>query len=145
VTRSAAHRPRVLPAAVLAFAGVSILWFGLNLAVLAQGIADGSMRDRTHLAFGYAGAAMEAVAIAGWLWGLLVSAWAASSVNGTVQVMCGATAAVQLANVVAMGLLMRGWSWEEPVGFLIAHAAVAVFLAILVGLSRRKRPVDGVG
>ena len=125
MTRPAARRSPLLFTVVLIFALVSVLWFGLSFAVSAQLIADGSMRDRIHLVFGYA-AATEG-----------------SPVNGPVQIMCGATAAAQVTTALAMAALMRGWLWDEPTDFLLGYAAVAALLAVLIDRSRKRVPAGG--
>lgn len=133
MTQPATRRSRIVPACALLFAVVSILWFGLSFAISAQLIADGSMRDQVHLAFGYAAAAVEAATVAGWFWALYMSARTGSSVNSPVQIMCGATAAVQLATCLAMAVLMGGGLWDEPTDLLLGYAAIAALLAVLIG------------
>ena len=136
MTPPGAHRSPFLSTVVLVFAGVSVLWFGLSVAISAQLVADGSMRDQVHLVFGYAAATAEAATVAGWFWALYVSAREGSPVNGPVQIMCGATATAQIATALAMAVLMGGWLWDEPTDFLLGYAAVAALLAVLIGRSR---------
>lgn len=133
----------ILSATVLIFALVSTLWFGLSFAVLAQGIADGSMRDQAHMIFGVVVAALEALTVAGWLWALFASARANSPMNGPIQAMCGVTAFVQLAIALASVALIGGRLGDEQSRFLLGHAIIAVILAGLVHIARRKRPAVG--
>jgi CHASE2 domain-containing sensor protein len=134
---------RLFSAALLVFALVSLLWFGLSFAATAQLLADGSMRDRAHVRVGYVDAAVEGAAVAGWLWALFASARSGSPVNGPVQVMCGVTIAAQGATLLSMAALMGGWSWDGPAGLLLSYAAVAALLMILLRNARSRATADG--
>lgn len=126
----------LLPPVVLLYALASLLWFGASLAFLAQGIADGSAKDEAHLIYGYAVAAVQAVTIAGWLWALVGSTRTGSVLNNPVQIMCGVTAAAQVAILLATVVLLTGWP-SEPANYFLGHAGIGALLAILVYRSRR--------
>jgi len=126
----------LLSVPVLILALISSLYFVASFAVVVQLLADGSMRDEIHAVIGYAAAAVEGIAVAGWLRALYVSARVGSPVNHSVQIMYCVTAAIQIATAGAVAGLMGDWS--EPIPFFLLHAALAASLAVLIGRSQRQ-------
>ncbi|MCJ2133298.1 hypothetical protein MKK69_04325 [Methylobacterium sp. J-026] len=134
----------LVPAVVVLFALVSFLWFGASFVVLAQGIVVGVAKDQVHELYGYGVAALQAAVVAGWIWALVASIRARSPVNGTVQVMCAATAAAQVAIVLTTVALIGRWIPGGRANLLLGHAAIGALLAVQVGQSqKRRRPPRG--
>ncbi|WP_336492712.1 hypothetical protein [Methylobacterium nigriterrae] len=119
---------RLLPTIIWIFALASLLWFAASFISLALALFGQPAKSPAHALYGYAVATVQIAAVLGWLWALYASIQNRTAVNGSTQVMCGATAAAQVSVLLATVALIGGWLPDGRANLFVWYALVSALL-----------------